>query len=338
MYFLFWFNMAFEIHMLSVGVADAMMIRYLLPDTGYEVIILIDAGNVSDGPKIVKYIQENTQQNYIDLAICTHPDADHIGGFYHVVKKVRIEEFWIHDPSRHKSNAKKLLEGLQHNDLFEKGLKFVVENLRHTDNLLSLIDEKRIRRREPFAGLTYELAPLTVVGPAVSYYERLLGRFRDADLLWEEELLFEKSYKGGELIPTELTNQQILDQSNDQSKENNSSVILLFQPDENKYLFTSDAGPDALNRACTGFNLEDIYWLDVPHHGSRYNLTSALIAHLNPKIAFISCDGSRHYPNAAVVGELKAAGCQVHATCQTMDLKLSSGTHNGYGDVASIPI
>jgi beta-lactamase superfamily II metal-dependent hydrolase len=330
--------MPFEVHMLSVGVADAIVIRYILPDTGYEVVILIDAGNKQDGPRIVDYIKAHTKQQYVDLAICTHPDADHIGGFPYIVEHLRIEEFWIHDPTRHKINAKKLLEGLQADKELEKGLKYVVENLHHSYNLLKAIDSKQIRRREPFAGATFAPVPLTVVGPTVDYYESLLGRFRDADLLWEEELLLEKSEKGGDPINLSLTNKQILDRSNDQSKENNSSVILLFTPEDQKYLFTSDAGPAALNRACQFTDLSNLDWLDVPHHGSAYNMTSALLAYFNPKIAFISCDGSKHYPNPALVAELKALGCEVHATYATQDLVRRMGTSGGYGDQLSNPL
>jgi len=315
-----------------------MIIRYLLPQTGYEVVILIDAGNIQDGPKIVEHINTYTNQKYIDLAICTHPDADHIGGFLHVVDHIRIEEFWIHDPSKHKVNAKKLLESLEKSDTLKKGLSLVIENLRHSDNLISAIDHKGIKRREPFAGLTYELMPLTVVGPTEGYYEQLLGRFRDADLLWEEELLLEKSLKGGPLISEGLNTKQILDRNNDRSKENNSSAILLFTPDDKKHLFTSDAGPEALIRASEDYDLSDLDWLDVPHHGSRYNLTSELIELFKPKIAFISCDGSKHYPNPAVVAELKKIGCEIHATYLTKDLRKSEGILGEYGYRPSTPI
>jgi len=316
--------MAFEIHMLSVGAADAMIIRYIIPETGYEVVILIDAGNKQDGPKIVEHINNYTTQKYIDLAICTHPDNDHIGGFFHVVDKIRIEEFWIHDPAKHKVKIKQLHEALHSDVRFEKALKFVTESIDNSLNLLAAIDAKGIKRtREPFAGLTFELAPLTVVGPDEDYYEELLSRFRDVDTLLEEEQLLEKSMEAGPLITEDLTSSQILNRYKERSKENNSSAILLFTPNNLKHLFTSDAGSEALARAAEAYDLTNLEWFDVPHHGSKYNLTAGLIQHFNPKVAFISSDGSAHYPNDAVVAELKAIGCEVHATHITPDLRKS---------------
>ena len=330
--------MPFEIEMLSVGVADSILIRYF-NEREEEIVILIDAGNRKDGRKIVNHINKWTDKKYIDLAICTHPDGDHIGGFFHVVKNVPIREFWIHDPSNHKVAVKQLQEILHSKNEIEKGLKCLLENLDDSLNLLSLIDSKGIRRdREPFAGLQYELAPLFLVGPTESYYESLLSRFRDVDNLFEEEKNLEKSLEGGQFITESLTTQQIIDKDKDRSKENNSSTILLFQPNNLKCLFTSDAGPDALQKAHDEYDLSGLDWLDVPHHGSSYNLSTKLIKIFNPKRAYISCDGSKHYPNPAVVAELKNAGCKVFSTAKSGKIFYSSDRPSRAGYSKSTPL
>ena len=300
--------------MLPVGAADAIVVRYF-DAANQEIVILIDAGNKKDGKKVVETIKKWTNQKYIDLAICTHPDGDHIGGFFYVVEHLRIDEFWIHDPSNHRSELNKIREAIHQSDQLEKSLKYVIESLDDSANLLSIIDSKGIKRdTEPFAGIEYEYAPLKVVGPSEDYYVSLLSRFRDINSLYIEEFLLEKSIKGGELISESLNSQKLLDLDNDRSKENNSSAILLFEPDDKKYLFTSDAGPEALMKAHDEYDLSNLDWLDVPHHGSRYNLSSELIGIFKPKIAYISCDGSKHYPSPAVVKELKKTGCKVYST------------------------
>jgi beta-lactamase superfamily II metal-dependent hydrolase len=124
----------------------------------------------------------------------------------------------------------------------------------------------------------------------------------------------EKSREGEELLTQSLNYRQLLDGDDDRSAENNSSVILLFEPEGKKFLFTSDAGPVALKKAHNIYKLFNLHWLDVPHHGSRYNLSSELIGIFKPKIAYISCDGSKHYPSQAVVEELKKVGCVVYST------------------------
>lgn len=64
----------FEIEMLSVGNADSSIIRWY-SSQNHEYVVLIDAGNKSDGKKIIEQIKTHTNQKYIDLAICTHPDV-----------------------------------------------------------------------------------------------------------------------------------------------------------------------------------------------------------------------------------------------------------------------
>ncbi|HZY36454.1 MAG TPA: MBL fold metallo-hydrolase [Mucilaginibacter sp.] len=329
--------MVFEIEMLSVGAADAIILRYINIHNE-EVVILIDAGNKGDGETIVKRVNNYTKQKYIDLAICTHPDGDHIGGFFHVVENIRIDEFWIHDPSKHKLEIKKLREELNIDNTIEKALKYVFESLNYNESLISLIDKRKIRRdREPFAGLKYEYAPLWVVGPSKTYYELLLSRFRDVEQLFEEENLLLKSQKGGEIINEELTSRQLLDLNNDRSKENNSSVIMLFEPKEGKYLFTSDAGPVALKKASENFDLTDLDWMDVPHHGSRYNLSSEIIGILRPKVAYISCDGSKHYPSPSVIKELKKINCSVYSTATGSKIH-RKGINIRPGWVSAVPL
>ena len=223
--------MPFEIDMLPVGNADAFLIRYF-NELNDEIVILIDAGRKQHGQQVVDHINKYTNKKSIDLAICTHPDADHIGGFFAIVDQLNIGEFWIHDPVKHKADIKKILESIHQNKL-EKGLSFVVETLDDSINLLTLIDKKGIRRdREPFAGLSYEKAPIFIVGPTLDYYEKCLSQFRDIKKLFEEE----KIAKGMEdnSIIGQLAAKEIFNDKNDHSKSNNSSVITYFNPEDKK--------------------------------------------------------------------------------------------------------
>lgn len=69
----------YQIEMLNVGAADALLIYYTF-DRG-DRLILVDGGNYSDGERIMNHIHAYyPRRPYIDLAIITHPDDDHIGG------------------------------------------------------------------------------------------------------------------------------------------------------------------------------------------------------------------------------------------------------------------
>lgn len=322
----------YEFEMLSIGNADCTILRYL-PADGREYVVLIDAGNKGDGEKIVDQIKKHTRQGYIDLAICTHPDSDHIGGFFHVVENLTILKFWIHDPSKHVdlASVKKNISEAK----LRKSLRYVTESIDSSTNLLTLLDRLGVKREEPFTGTYHPLIPITVMGPTVSYYEQLLQGFRDIENLIKEEEYFEKAMTD---ISEEESLSEVLDKQDDLSCENNSSAILLFEPKGGKkFLFTADAGPRAFEQLQDPERLKSIFFLDIPHHGSKYNLNTKWINHFSPKIAVASSDGSRRYPSRAVVNALKAVNCKVYSTKGENKL-YQNGIPNRDGYVTATPL
>jgi beta-lactamase superfamily II metal-dependent hydrolase len=300
----------FEIDMLDLGAADAFLIR-CFTEFALEYVVLVDAGNINDGKKIKVHIDRYYSQKYIDLAICTHPDNDHIGGFDYLLDNIKIKEFWIHDPSIHFS-LKDVRNCIQMGSL-QKSLRYVTETIENNINIISKIDKLDILRREPFDGLKHEILPIKVLGPTVDYYEELLKGFRDIDLLLVEESLIEKSL----LDDVSFTNlSETLDEENDMSFENNSSAVFLFYPNNKKYLFTGDAGPLSLNKIVERYPnyTKSLDWLKVPHHGSKKNLSSDLVTHFSPKFAYVPGNGKRKYPSPAVVNALKKVGTSVYST------------------------
>ncbi len=144
--------MKFEIDMLAVGNADAIVIHYF-DDNDEEFIVLIDAGKTREhGKKIEEHIKKYTIKKSIDLAITTHPDGDHIGGFFYLLESdIEISEFWIHDPSSHKIRTDLLetiitkdgeiaLENEYYNNQgnLKKILSFVKESLSASNSILSI--------------------------------------------------------------------------------------------------------------------------------------------------------------------------------------------------------
>ena len=77
-----------EVHFIDVGQGDCTLI--ILPD-GKN--ILIDAGNLSEGPKVIKYLRSlNIKQ--IDHLIITHPHDDHFGGIFSIASEFEINNFY----------------------------------------------------------------------------------------------------------------------------------------------------------------------------------------------------------------------------------------------------
>lgn len=81
----------YHIEMLSVGAADSFIIYYI-DSKGNHKLILVDAGAYNDGQNIINHIRKWYPNHVIDLAIVTHPDDDHFGGFVKMLEKIKDTE------------------------------------------------------------------------------------------------------------------------------------------------------------------------------------------------------------------------------------------------------
>lgn len=306
----------YEIDMLDVKAADAFLIHaFVKQESGsdWEYVVLVDAGNEGDGEKILGHIQKYYKQQYIDLAIITHCDADHYGGMQYLIDKhnengaFSIKKVWVHDPYVHVDvddvkyvrKEETLRERLNAAYAFSDG-----------SNLLDLLDDARINRKEVFSGDTYDPLNIKVLGPDEDYYESLIPEFR-VDLDFKEEQP-EDEYVGLECFSRtedEFFSKALEDAYDDKSKVNQSSIIFAFCPKEEIFLFTGDAGKEALSRVIEKYDgLENINWLKVPHHGSKHNLNNEIISHLHPKVSYISTEKYKKYANKCTVNALKKVG------------------------------
>ena len=91
--------MQYEVTIIDVKDADAIVVNY---HDGYRWwTAVVDAGNVGDANKVKVYVKHKENNKYIfDYAFCTHPDIDHIGGFFDLLtdSKVEISNFYIRRP------------------------------------------------------------------------------------------------------------------------------------------------------------------------------------------------------------------------------------------------
>lgn len=321
----------YHIEMLSVGAADAFIL-YVIDNQNEGYLILIDAGNYNDGDKIIKHIRKYYSNPVIDLAIVTHCDDDHYGGFVRMLEKLKkgerdaigIGQFWVNDPGK--------------NHIYVDDVKYInnqpaVNNRARKVydcnglNLLELIDYLEIDRMEKFAisikdanGKLTKPVPdrvfnfLYIIGPTKAYYEELIPKFRD-DIKYKES---DNMYNESADSPTDDSLSPTLDATDDDSSAHNqSNMIILFQPHENKkYLFMGDAGRDAFNHIPMPHKslIENIQWLKVPHHGSKHNLDTMMIKWIKPKVAYISANSNDEYANRCTINALKRTKCKVYST------------------------
>ena len=99
-----------KVYITDVGQADSILIR----DGNYN--MLIDAGNNSDGEKLVKYYKELgiTSFKYV---FASHPHEDHIGGMDDIINNFDIENFYMPDKLSTTKTFEDMLDALERKNL-----------------------------------------------------------------------------------------------------------------------------------------------------------------------------------------------------------------------------
>jgi hypothetical protein len=302
----------FEVDMLSVGNADCILAtRHDGPSNTWH-CVLIDGGN-KGGAEILKAHLAQRKITTINSVVCTHPHDDHAAGLLELLKDktIAIESAYMHIPHWHVDvgAVRKNLGGLAGSpeaDNIRKSLSTVEE-------LYAAFESRKIPIIEPFAGTSVQ--SLTVVGPSQSYYEELVGTFADIETVKDIDKK-DALYKFWSALHDQALGELETDLPPDPitTPENNSSVILAAAQDNQKYLFTADAGVPALQKAAEQYKLAGCHWMQIPHHGSRRNINPALIKIFSPKHAWASAEGSKKHPRRAVVNAFKEVGTRVCST------------------------
>lgn len=315
--------MALEIDMLSVGNADAIIIR--TSDGPRERVVLIDAGRSGDSEAVINHIEKwTTRKDMIDLLISTHPHDDHIGGLLEVLDKMKVQEVLIHDPDTFQEQIDSL-KSIATREQTERAKK----SLDSLNKVIDKIDCKGIPRKQPFTGVKYELldgATLTVVGPTEEFYTNLAPQIKSRK---EQTTTYSRS------------DAEVVDENDDASPFNNSCVITLLAYNDCKYLFTADAGPKSFDSAieCSSEYLSNVHWMQIPHHGSKSNITSELIDYFSPKVAYVSAKGGDGiHPSPEVVRLFQKQSCKVYGTFKSGNLLHSCNAPSRSGYVTSTPL
>ena len=327
--------MDISIDMLKVGNADALIV-WLKDSQKNSHITVIDGGNSEDGESVIahleNYILPNVSQNAPDLIISTHHDKDHINGLIKLVEKYigNIGEVWVNNPADYVSSyVFESLKSKLRNKSYERKYQYIQESLNNLDDFITIVDRYNILRESAFSGKEKFNNIIKVLGPSKSFYESMLPGFENLEEYISEQGDFVYNSRYSEAVINETleanSSCSIVDKVNSTSASNNSSVITEFNINNKRFLFTGDTGVAAFNSVEERYSLENIYWLDVPHHGSRRNLTSTLIDTMNADIGYISAVGNKKHPRRALVNCLKRAGTKVYSTHKSGNIWYHNG-------------
>ena len=107
----------------DVGQADSILIK------SQDEYMLIDAGNNSDGPKLVNYIK-SLGINSFKYVVGTHAHEDHIGGMDDIINNFNIGTFYMPDVTTTTKTFEDVLDSLK-----SKNLKFSTPKMGSTIKL-----------------------------------------------------------------------------------------------------------------------------------------------------------------------------------------------------------
>ncbi|MCC0036379.1 MAG: MBL fold metallo-hydrolase [Hoeflea sp.] len=275
--------MGYEIDFLPVGGSngDAICVRHGNALIGHTIYV-VDGGYAPTGQAIIDHLQAfYGAPTFIDHVVLSHADNDHAAGLISVVEHFDVGTLWMNRPWRF---AAEIL-GAFHGSYTVEGL---AKTIRDGYPLLAKLEELANSKGIPINDVfTYtQIGAFTVMAPTRERYLELIPQFDHTPTSYV------KPVKGivarlGEAIKQmahffETWGTEALEENPaPTSPSNESSVVQLANFDGRTALLTADAGPDALGRAADAAarlgRLSSPNFVQVPHHGSRRNVTPTVL-------------------------------------------------------------
>ena len=303
----------YEVDFFGVGQkgrhGDAVIVRFSTSSGGVATVI-IDAGFQDNGPEFVRHVK-SYYGNDVDLAILSHPDADHIGGMGHVLRDLRVATFCVHRLGQRGGST-----------LPAAGV---------VDELIEIARARGTAIHEPFAGKHAFDGALQILGPTEDFFAGLV-----ADQVAEESAGRTSRGSSGlaaalrslgqwalEALPVEVP----FEDGDGTSPRNNTSAITLITAGDRRLLFPADAGVPAIERALDWAQAHTLvaaqpHFIQMPHHGSRHNGSSNLLDRLLGPIggnqsgtAFVNvAPEAKKHPSPRIANAFMRRGYPVYQT------------------------
>ncbi len=254
------------------GSGDAIAIRHRRGDSDF--IYVIDGGYTDDGRKIVdhihKYYGENSSINHIVL---THPDSDHASGLVTVIEEMQVGCLWMNRPWMHVDQLMPKFERYQDSDRLTARLR---RDFPKVAELEKLAFSEGIPVQDAFSGNSID--EFTVLSPRKDTYLQLIVESDKTPVQADKRttiLAKSTSY-------AEWGKENLKGDTEGTSPENETSIVQFAKVCGAKILLTGDAGVRALKEAhhaasSMGMSIDSPDWFQVPHHGSRRNVSTTVL-------------------------------------------------------------
>ena len=135
-------------------------------------------------------------------------------------------------------------------------------------------------------------------------------------MLAEQTGILVQTVREGNLLKTKEAQIEILAPENgaDGSDTNEDGMVMEVHFGKFRGLFTGDIGAETEKKLLD--SMEDVDFLKVAHHGSKYSTCQGFLDVVSPEIAVISCSAKNTYghPSADTIKRLEDCGAQVEYT------------------------
>ncbi|NCI51354.1 MBL fold metallo-hydrolase [Sediminibacterium roseum] len=323
---------ALEIDFLPVGDGskggDAIALRFGNYESGKwksQTVFVIDGGNVASGEALVTHVNEVYKTDKVNRVILTHPDIDHASGLRTVVSELEVGKIWMHRPWNHWPDLQdSIKDGRITKKSFDQHLK---DTYQFAYEIEQLANKKKIPIFAPKQGSFFKedgKPVLTVLGPSKDAYIKLLQSSKKTPEMTMQESLekaFSELMEEAIIETMDFSTEHIAEENCTTSCENNMSLVLYLTVAGKKILFTGDAGTAGLFDAIAfakskGIDLTKLDRFQVPHHGSKNNISKKILEEIYAPTAYISCSakGEPCHPNGSVINALHRREIKVYQT------------------------
>lgn len=267
---------------------DAITIRHNLEGT--ETTYIVDAGYQSCGDKVISHIEEHYSANKIDHVVATHADGDHAGGLRKILEEKDVGTLWMNRPWLYADVLIDEFSKFSNVENLKKRLKEIYPNLHELEKIAN---DNGIEIKEAFQG--QKIGAFTVVSPTKDNFlsliidsEKTPESVKKSEFFDDARNFIKEAFaKVRKLIAAVWGDENF--SSEQTSAENRMSIVQYAELCGDKILLTGDAGRDELQvfvdyAPTINVSLPGINVFQVPHHGSRRNLSSDILdSILGPK-------------------------------------------------------
>ena len=276
----------FEVDFVKAGdnkSGDAIALRYRRNNETQTSVHVVDGGYTEDGQKLVDHINSQYgSPERIDNVILTHPDRDHAGGLMTVLESFEIGTLWMNRPWNHIADLLPMFEY----EYTEEGLvQRLKRDFPNTAALEKAAENLGIEVRDVFQGTN--IGGFLVLSPSRDFYlelvvasEKTPEAEREASFTGQVYSFVRQAIRSVSALWGVETG--LLGGTEGTSAENEMSVIQLGIFSSGNILLTGDSGVKALDEAYNyaiqlGIQLPGLTHFQVPHHGSRHNLSTEIL-------------------------------------------------------------